>query len=54
MIEKSQLLIKKAITNACNRTVKPVTRFAINPAKPAPYLPAVEADVMHTRNDDGG
>ena len=34
------------ITSACNRTVKPVTRFAKKPAKPAPALPAVEAGVM--------
>jgi RNA polymerase subunit RPABC4/transcription elongation factor Spt4 len=41
------------ITNACNRTVKPVTRFAIKPAKPAPALPAVEAGVMWKRSRSG-
>lgn len=33
------------LKSACNRTVKPVTRFAINPAKPVLALPAVEAGV---------
>jgi hypothetical protein len=39
--------VYRHVTNACNRTGKTVTCFAIKPAKQAPALPAVEAGVMH-------
>lgn len=39
-------MIALHITKPGNRTVKSVTRLAINPAKPAPALPAVAGGVM--------
>ena len=39
----------KRLTRQCNLTPQPVTRFAINPAKPAPACYAVDCGVKHMK-----